>query len=58
MTGTMTSVLGELRAALIAAGVTAESPDHLGPEGEQLARRGALDLDPRPAAVQQHRDGP
>jgi hypothetical protein len=27
-----------LRAFLIAAGVTAESPDHLDPEGEQLAR--------------------
>jgi hypothetical protein len=30
--------LAELRDGLIAAGVTAESPDHLGPEGERLAR--------------------
>jgi hypothetical protein len=29
--------LTELRAALIALGVTAESPDYLGPEGERLA---------------------
>jgi hypothetical protein len=29
--------LTELRAHLIAMGVTAESPDHLGPEGERLA---------------------
>jgi hypothetical protein len=30
--------LAELRTALIAAGVTAECPDYLGPEGEHLAR--------------------
>jgi hypothetical protein len=29
--------LDELRADLITAGVTAESPDRLGPEGERLA---------------------